>query len=431
MKVLITGAGPAGLLMANYLIRRPGYHVNVVERRSDPRGLPPDSLRSYPISLQERGLEALREVPGLEASVDSQGIRPAGVCFHQGEKDQNIPIDPPKLFVDHSQLTLTLLENLMNAVKKKDTSLSIDFDCSLNDVDLDKKAVSVLGNTQAKKSIPFDKLVAADGGRSKIRQQLEQAGELSAEQKDIPDEYRTISLSRTSPDGSLQLDSEYLHAWVLEKGRVRIVAAPIHDDCLSGAFVFDKDYDPIQGLKSPQDVQDYFEKVSPTSLAKLITLDEAKRLLEQPASSLVTVRCDRLHVQDSVVLLGDAAHAMSQAVGHGCISAFQDVHLFCRLLDEYEDDWQQALPTYTRTRLDDAHALNVMSEYAAPTSKLLKVEWGIRQMLKKVLPSALGRFMRPLPVELLSDTTLSYKEVLEQSSWWIDRVKSSKSTVET
>jgi len=424
MKVLISGAGPAGLLMANYLIRRPGYHVHVVDLRPDPRGLQPESLRSYPISMQARGLDALREIPGLEECIERQGIRPAGVAFHQGDKVQKIPISPPKLFVDHTQLTLAMLEDLTEADKAKDASLSIKFGCSLNEVDFDKKTASV---GDANKSISFDQLVAADGGRSKIRLQLSEMGELNVEEKGIPDEYRTISLLQASPDGSLQLDSEYIHGWVLDEGRIRIVAAPFQDDCLNGAFVFDKKHNPFSQLKSSQDVQDYFEQLSAKSLAKLITLDEAKRLLEQPTSSLVTVRCDRLHAKDCVLLLGDAAHAMSQGVGHGCISALQDVQIFGQLLDKYNDDWQQALPAYTRTRLDDAHALSVMSDYATPSSKLLKVEWGIRQVLKKVLPPALGDFMRPLPVELLSDTTLNYSEVLEQSKWWTDRVKKSSS----
>lgn len=426
MKVLIAGAGPAGLLMANCLVRRPGYQVSIIERQPDPRGMPIESLRSYPISLQARGIETLRQIPELEESVESHGIRPAGVCFHQGDSAQKIAIDPPKLFCDHGQMTLTMLENLMQADTAKGSSLSVNFDCTLNGLDLDKKQVSVLQEKSGEKILSFDALVAADGGKSKVRHELEGMGELHSEQKDIPDEYRTICLSRTSSDGSFDLDPEYIHGWVLENGRIRIVAAPMSNDGLNGAFVFEKGHDPFREMKSLQDVQEYFEKLSPKSLAKLVSQEEAARILNHPATSLVTVKCDRLHVNDCVLLIGDSAHAMTQSVGQGCISALQDVQIFCRILDEYNDDWQQALPAYTRARLADAHALYTMSEYAAPSSQLMKVEWGIRQLARKFLPSAVGDLMRPLPVELLSDTTLSYSEVLEKSSWWIDRVKNSK-----
>ena len=424
MKVLVAGAGPAGILIANCLVRRPGYDVHLVDKKPNPLDLP--MSKSYPISLQARGLEALGEIPGLQESVKSQGIRPAGVCFHQQSgSEQKISIDPPKLFCDHSQMTMTMLENLMQTEAAKGSFLSVDFDCTLNDLDLDNKKVSV--STKSKKrSISFDVVVAADGGRSKVRHDLEHKNLIQVEQKDIPDEYRTICISRTSSDDSVNLDSDYIHGWVLDQGRIRIVAAPIDNDCLNGALVSEKSHDPIASLKSPQDVLDYFQERSPKSLAKLISIEEATRILNQPATSLVTVKCDRLHVNDCVLLIGDAAHAMTQNVGHGCISALQDVQIFCRLLDEYNDDWQRALPAYTRARLADAHALNTMSEYAAPSSQLMKVEWGIRQLARKFLPSAVGDLMRPLPVELLSDTTLSYSEVLEKSSWWIDRVKNSK-----
>jgi len=34
--VVIIGAGPAGLLLAHYLLRRGKYHVEIYERRPDP-----------------------------------------------------------------------------------------------------------------------------------------------------------------------------------------------------------------------------------------------------------------------------------------------------------------------------------------------------------------------------------------------------------
>jgi len=52
--VVIIGAGPAGLLLAHYLLRRGKYHVEIYERRPDPR-LVDASKDTFPISLQERG----------------------------------------------------------------------------------------------------------------------------------------------------------------------------------------------------------------------------------------------------------------------------------------------------------------------------------------------------------------------------------------
>jgi len=47
--------GPAGLLLAHYLLRRGKYHVEIYERRPDPRLVDASKDRTFPISLQERG----------------------------------------------------------------------------------------------------------------------------------------------------------------------------------------------------------------------------------------------------------------------------------------------------------------------------------------------------------------------------------------
>ena len=36
-KIVIIGAGPSGLLLAHYLLRRGKYQVEVYEQRADPR----------------------------------------------------------------------------------------------------------------------------------------------------------------------------------------------------------------------------------------------------------------------------------------------------------------------------------------------------------------------------------------------------------
>jgi len=71
--VVIIGAGPAGLLLAHYLLRRGKYHVD--ERRPDPRLVDASKDRTFPISLQERGRRGIRAAAGL-------GKRsPLKVCF--------------------------------------------------------------------------------------------------------------------------------------------------------------------------------------------------------------------------------------------------------------------------------------------------------------------------------------------------------------
>jgi kynurenine 3-monooxygenase len=56
-KVVIVGAGPAGLLLAHALQQRGRYAIELYERRPDPREAPPSQERTFPISLQIRGFD--------------------------------------------------------------------------------------------------------------------------------------------------------------------------------------------------------------------------------------------------------------------------------------------------------------------------------------------------------------------------------------
>jgi kynurenine 3-monooxygenase len=73
-KVVIIGAGPAGLLLAHYLLRRGKYRVEIYERRADMRLVDASQDRTFPISLQERGRKALREIAGLEEAIAAASV---------------------------------------------------------------------------------------------------------------------------------------------------------------------------------------------------------------------------------------------------------------------------------------------------------------------------------------------------------------------
>src|SRR5437667_12876425 len=76
----IVGSGLAGALMACYL-GRAGYHVDLYEKRRDPRDPAPERGRSINLALSVRGLHALREV-GLAEEVLQAAIPMRGRMIH-------------------------------------------------------------------------------------------------------------------------------------------------------------------------------------------------------------------------------------------------------------------------------------------------------------------------------------------------------------
>jgi len=79
-----------------------------------------------------------------------------------------------------------------------------------------------------------------------------------------------------------------------------------------------------------------------------------------------------------------------------------------------------------------------MSYYATPPTKWLRTQFLLRLMLQNFLlnklwlPKALVNwFVRPLPMELLGGEDIpAYVDVLCQTGWWVDRIRSAYHTIE-
>lgn len=424
-KIFIIGAGPAGLLLAHYLLDRGNYQVEIYERRQDPRQLRQSTQRTFPISLQLRGLQAIQAIPGLEEQLVAKGVWAKGAVLHrkQGEP-RNIDRQTPLLLIDRNQLVQQLLHDLQ---KRHGNDVLIQFDYTCEDVNWREQTVTLKPRYGSPFSTGFDRLVAADGARSQVRDVLVAAGDMTCDQETVPDVYKSLFVRRTSPDGMTELAADRIHTWSLGTNK-RLLLAPQPDDWLHGTLIFPPQDNPLEPLTSAADVLTYLQTRCPP-LGELMTLENAETLRQRPVSTIQTVRCDRMNVGDRIVLLGDAAHAVSPSVGQGCNAALQDVQIFNQLLDEYQDDWSQALPAFTTQRLPEAHALRDLSDYSFPRSKLMSLEFILRLTLGKKLsqwfPPLADSWGKPLPMEMLMETELPYSEVLHQNQDWINRVRRS------
>jgi kynurenine 3-monooxygenase len=110
---------------------------------------------------------------------------------------------------------------------------------------------------------------------------------------------------------------------------------------------------------------------------------EAEAFFARPISTVLTVRCNRYHHSNSVLLIGDAAHAVSPSIGQGCNAALEDVVMFNNLLDEYSDNLAVALEQFTVRHKPDAYALVELGDNAFPLSTALFIEFILREVLPK------------------------------------------------
>lgn len=419
--IVIIGAGPVGLLLAHYLLQR-HYRVAVYDNRSDPSQDAPDQRRSFPISLQSRGRKALQGIPELEEAIAQSSVFCRGTCVHRKGTSRSIPRKNAVLTIDRNRLVLALLEQLRDRYPNPE-QFSITFDCTCEGLNLEQQTVSFQSSAGERRVVKYDRLIGADGARSRVRATLEQDYGLSCEQSYVSDVYKSIFLARTNSAQGIALAPDFIHTSNLNRN-IRIVLAPQPGDCLHGAFIFNPNNNPFDAFTTPTDVLNYFAEYLP-SFRPLLNEAEAAALLQRPVARLLSVKCDRFHQGDRILILGDAAHAVSPSIGQGCNSALEDVWLVNQLLDQYQDDWAQMLPQFSQQRVAEAHALRELSDYTFPRSSPLVVEFFLRLTVVRKLNQWFPKRFPPFVFDLILDTDLSYSEVLRLSEGWITKVKRS------
>jgi kynurenine 3-monooxygenase len=421
-KVVIIGAGPAGLLLAHYLLRRGKYCVEIYERRSDLRLADVSQDRTFPISLQERGRKAIREIPGLEEAIAAASMFCNGTkIYRKRGKARKIPRATPIQSIDRNRLVMILLQHLTQTYPSD--QLIVKFDCPCVQVNLKATTVTIQPEQGEAYTLAYDRLVAADGARSHIRDDLVQNAGLQCEQNYIPDAYKSVFLPRLNPALGLELEPDKIHGWNRDN-KTRMLMVPQLGDRLNGVLIFDAEHNPLINLSTKEEVLTFFQENFPL-FGQLMSEAEAEDLLRRPVGQVLTVRCDRFHDGDSVLLIGDAAHAVSPSIGQGCNASLEDVLVLERLLEQYEDDWALALPAFSEQRVPDAHALKDLSDYSFPRTKVLVVEFFLRLTLSRLLHRWFPQWAKPFVFDLLLDRDLSYSQVLSLSQGWINKVKRS------
>ncbi len=111
-KVVIVGAGPCGLLLAHYLLRRDDkYQIDMYERRGDPRQTSFSNARTFSIAISLRGKNALDKIDGLWETIKTKGVELLGSSVHQKNgKTRSFSSGKLKSIIIHRYfLTTTLL----------------------------------------------------------------------------------------------------------------------------------------------------------------------------------------------------------------------------------------------------------------------------------------------------------------------------------
>lgn len=352
--VTIIGAGLAGALLA-ILLRRQGYRVRVYERLPDMRLTPAHTGRSINLALAARGIRAL-EMAGVMQQISPLLTAMPGRMLHAVDGSLTfLPYGQRKHEVIHSVSRPDLNRILLDAAEQAGAEIS--FQHSAVAADFRRRCLVFRDETSGRlEERPLRRVIGADGAGSVLRRTLVSELEVPCSEELLRHGYKELTLP---PDaaGRHRIEKRALHVW--PRGGFMLIALPN----LDGSFTVTL-FLPLHGeesfasLTEPSRVDAFFARHFADVRPWLADL--ANEFLRHPTGVMGTVRCQRWAVRDELLLIGDAAHAITPFHGQGMNCAFEDCRELVRLLTGGAD-WSDAFRRFEQDRRPHTDAIADMA----------------------------------------------------------------------
>jgi kynurenine 3-monooxygenase len=354
-RVVVTGAGLVGTLLAIYLARR-GYSVSLYERRGDMRKEAVEAGRSINLALSDRGILALKEV-GIAEEILNIAIPMHGRSIHSPDgKLVFQPYGREGQYIN-SVSRRELNCKLMDLAEEKGIHIFFNHRCASVDWTA-RKVFFEHANGSDTFPVQFDLLFGADGAYSSVRlSHMLQHNSFDYQQYYIDCGYKELSIP-AGPGGTFLLDKNALHIW--PRKDYMLIALPNTDGSFTGTLFF-----PFHGelsfdkLTTEVSVVHFFSNTFPDVMTLIPDLQE--QFFRNPASSLVTVKCFPWIREDHFCLMGDAAHAIVPFFGQGMNAGFEDCTVLDRLMEKHGEEWTKILREFQELRKPDADAIADMA----------------------------------------------------------------------
>lgn len=381
-RVVIAGAGPAGLLCASLLLARNkdanarvNYHVTLIDGRQDFGALTKDELsksfRSWMLGLANHGLDALRELPELyENYVKGEGIQLEELSIYLGSKriaqgsadEVGTKKDIPEAFIVDRNYIVAAIARYVKDKYEKDENFHAMYITTCQYVDYENKQVLVRNKaTKEERYVPYDLLIGCDGVRSTVREALiRRHSNFSCTVTDIFQEFKAVHVDRPEclSDKGMSLLPDILPGF--QGIALPETGGKVNISCGVPRHLFDNvDAD----LKS-DDYRVVSKYIKENFKAfELVDYDDfAKQWVNQRWNQTGMVHCNLYHSTElGIVLMGDAAHATSPSIGMGMNTALRDAQVFCNLLKENKDELVETLETYSKQRVKEGNSLTSLA----------------------------------------------------------------------
>ena len=165
--------------------------------------------------------------------------------------------------------------------------------------------------------------------------------------------YKELTIP-SAPAGGFAMEPNALHIW--PRGGYMMIALPNRDGSYTCTLFwpFDGPHS-FDALSDAQTVDRFFGEQFGDAVPLMPTL--AVDYLNNPTSSLVTVRSRPWHHEGRVALLGDACHAVVPFYGQGANAAFEDCVVLDACVRRHAPDWNHVFDSYESLRKEHVDTL--------------------------------------------------------------------------
>lgn len=349
--VTIVGAGLVGALLSLLLAKRK-YQVQVYEKRNDPRSQLLAAGRSINLALSDRGLNALKKA-GLSDKIKEMTIPMQGRMVHDlagnthfqayGRNGQHI-----------NSISREGLNRLLIEEAEKTGKVNFHFQHKCHQVFFENKTLQFETGeikNREEKYCTSDLIFGTDGAFSAVRNAMMKTDLFNYSQEYLSHSYKELNM-KPNPGGQWKMEKNALHIWPRKK--FMLIALPNLDGSFTCTLFLPRTGDEsFQAIQSEAEVTQFFEKYFSDVIPFMP--DFVSEYLNNPTSSLVTIKCYPWVAASSFCLLGDAAHAIVPFYGQGMNCGFED----CAILDQLieNENWENILPRFQQLRKPNADAI--------------------------------------------------------------------------
>lgn len=400
--ITIIGGGLAGCFLAILLAKR-GYKITIYERSSKEAIFESAAKRSVNLTFYGYGVQALKEAD-LWRVIEPHVRQLKGSITQVGENTQPIITDlsqqkMPYYTVSRSELLQLLMQQAM-----LHSSITLHFDKTFLSADRKTKTMTIRDEIHKRNmTVGYDVIFGTDGVNSQVRSALQEDQQATHKQEYEEWHYKQVSLS-TQAARQLKLRDNFMYAWTRKEAI--FTAFPNNDGTYAAMVILPQNSKPsFETLTNEQTVEQFLTRHFPKLLPAASEITES--LQTNPESHFVSMATNPWYYKDSLVVLGDAAHAFLPFYGQGISTAFADCREMVRLIDTYGEQWNEVFPRYQETRKRQTDVLEKLSKesFSRYTRTHRADESAIYDKLETIAHQFLPFIQPPLFISVAHDPT--------------------------